>query len=184
MDSFSGFGHQLTLTYGYDRPANEQIAVSLSRNNHEFKLGIQGEGYLERLGYDRAIRAETEPQIEDHILGDLLVKQVGYGIKHEFGMRLQQLTDVKAVAIEKMVLAQIKTRRLIKLDDKILPYRELTPRTRSLHADLIGADNSGGFTTYYSSFLVWMKIVRRVSFGDGRIEMDITASERGAPLPL
>jgi hypothetical protein len=178
-----GFGHQFTLTYGYDRPSNEQIVVSLSRNNHEFKLGIQGEGYLERLGYDRAIRAETEPQIEDHILGDLLVKQVAYGIKHEFGMRLQQLTDAKATAIEKMVLAQIKTRRLIKLDDAILPYRELAPRTRHLHAAIVGADNSGSFTTYYSSFLVWIKIVRRVSFGNGRIEMDITATERGQPLP-
>jgi hypothetical protein len=182
MDSFSGFGHQLTLTYGYDRPVNEQIAVSLSRNNHEFKLGIQGDGYLERLGYDRAVRAETEPQIEDHILGDLLVKQAAYGIKHEFGLRLQQLTDAKATAIEKMVLAQGRTRKLIKLDDEILAYRELAPRTRYQHAAIFGADNSGGFTTYYTSFLVWLKIARRVSFGNGRIEMDLAATERGQPL--
>jgi hypothetical protein len=176
------FGDRLTLTFGYDLPIAQQITVALSRSANEFKVGLPGEGYLQRIGYDRVVRPETEPEIEDHILGDMLIKQVAYGLKYQCSSRLQLLTVNKANAITDMVTAQQKTKKLIKLDDEILYFREYGARSRYLHAPFVGTQ-APNLSTYYTSFLVWLKIDRIEGYSSRFWELDFTATERGKPLP-
>jgi hypothetical protein len=170
------FGDSITLTLN-------QISLTLRRSDNKFRLSEGGEGYLDQLGYDRVIRPETDVQTEDHTLGDLLVRQVAYGLKWEMPLRLGQLTRGEAQELEDMVTMQRQTRQLIRLSDRILPYAEVAPRSRILGAPYVNPYSNPGMTYYYTDFLVWMRIESRGIFDCESWEMDLVAIEYGQPLP-
>lgn len=170
------FGDELGLSIG-------SLSLTLRRSANKFRIEEGADGYLGVLGYDRVIRPETDVQTEDHTLGDLLIRQVAYGIKHEFGLRLGQLTHAEAQIIEDMVTMQRQTRQLTRLSDRILPYAEVAPRTRILGAPYVNPYSNPGMTYYYTDFLVWLRIESRGIFDCESREMDLMATEYGQPLP-
>lgn len=178
-----GFGTELTLTFNYDQPLAQQKSVSLSRLNNEFLLNSGGEGYLSEFGIDRIERDDTTPDPEDHVLGSMLVKGVAYGIKYRYKIALQQLTKTKYSDIQAIITAQHKTGKLIRLDDRILEFTEFGARTRAIAPNANAPIISGGFVSYYASFLVWVpKIDRRLYEGDGRGQLEFEAIEYDKPL--
>jgi hypothetical protein len=169
------FGDSITLTLN-------ALSITLRRSDNKFRLSEGGDGYLDQLGYDRVIRPETDVQTEDHVMGDLLIRQVAYGIKHEFGLRLTQLTLAEAQTLEDMVVMQRKTKGLIRLSDRILPYAEVAPRTRVLGAVYANPHSNPGMAYYYTDFLVWLQIENRGIFDCQVREMDLVATEYGQPI--
>lgn len=176
-----GFGDTLILTYSHDLPIAQQIAVTLNRSDGKFKV-TDGEGYLNSLGIDRTIRPETEPEPEDHTLGSMLVRGVPYGLKYEWAIELQMLTQTEAQAIEDMVTAQQKTGKLIRLSDRVHHLAELAPRTRPISAAYTNPSPTPGFVYYYGDFLVWLRITNRGVFDCEIKELSLKAIEFDKPL--
>jgi hypothetical protein len=176
------FGDTLILTARHDRPVGEQITVSLSRGEGKFKVSETGEGYLNSIGCDRTVRPETEPEPEDHLLGSMVLKGVPYGIKYQWQINLQMLTQQEAQAIEDIVAAQ-RSYGLTKLSDRIFVVAEPSPQTRRSSAPYANPSPSPGFVYYFAEFLVWLKITNRGVFDCETKEIDLIATEYDKPLP-
>ena len=178
-----GFGTNISLTFNYDQPLIDQTTITLSRLSNKFVLRGGGEGYLDQFGYDRVEREATLPTVVETAMGQIVLKAPISGIKSQFGIKLQQLTLAEYNLIQNMIAAQRKTGKLIRLDDRILPFVEYGTRTRVVAPSSGSPVTSGGFVSYYTSFLIWIPLITRRQYeGDGRGQLEFDAFEYGEPL--
>jgi hypothetical protein len=176
-----GFGTDITLTWNYDLPVAQQLSVALSELNHEFTLGTEGDGFMNRLGMDLVERSLTIPEPVDLALGGVALKGVAYGLKYEIPIKLQKLSKAKFDLIQRFVTAQRSTGKLIRLDNSRIPLTEYGARTRAIASGT--ATTANGFVTYFPSFLVWIpEFTHRTYPLEGLGRLEFTAVEYGAPL--
>jgi hypothetical protein len=176
------FGNTIILTANWDLPVAQQIQLTLNRSDNKFRASDGGDGYLSQLGYDRVRRPETEPEIEDHLLGSMLVRQVPYGAKWQMRGQLQLLKKAELQKAEDIVEVQNKG-KLTLLRDQIIPFAEAAPRTRTIGATYNNPFPNPAMVYYYSDFLVWLTLSNRSLFDCENYEIDFLAVERDQPIP-
>lgn len=174
---YAEFGSEITLTF-------ETKTVTLSRLQNKF-VHKSWDDQLSFLGIDRLERPETVPEVDDHVLGSMIVKGAAYGLKYGYTINFQKLTEVEYQAIQDMVLGSQKSGKLIRLDDKILPFTEYGGRTRAIAPGTATPVVVGNFTTYYASFNVWVPaFTERFWSREGVGRLSFTAQEYDKPLTV
>ena len=175
---YTEFGTSITLSFEAER------TVTLSRTDGKFAHKA-GDDLYSFLGIDRVEQAETVPEPEHHTLGSMLVKGAAFGLKYEYKITLQKLTKTEYYTIQEMVRASHKSGKLLRLDDKILPFTEYGGRTRAIAPGTPAPTVSGNFTTYYPSMLVWVPgFTRKFYVRDGEGQLEFTAIEYDKPLTV
>ena len=175
---YTEFGTSITLSFESEK------TVALSRLDGKF-IHKQGDDLYSFLGIDRVEQAETVPEPAHHPLGAMLLKGAAFGLKYEYKITLQKLTKTEYYDIQDMVRASQKTGKLLRLDDKILPFTEYGGRTRAIAPGTATPVVVGNFTTYYASFKVWVpEFSRKYYARDGEGQLEFTAIEYDKPLTV
>jgi hypothetical protein len=178
-----GFGSNVTFTFNPSAPLLEQISVTFTQDDYEFDLNRDGDGYLPFLGMDRVERDISLPFPEDLALGGVRLRGPVYPVRYQYSFRLRLLTRAKFDLFQNMVQAQLATKKLMRLDDRVLQVSDYGAKLRATASGAAAPVVAGGFTTYYPALLVWVPRISVRSFdGVDQGKLEFEAIEFGEPL--